>query len=543
VGRAALKLGVVVWVEGLTVKFRVLEEARVERGQLVKVEDGGVRYIARVHGFKPEALLSQAEIARISHRRGMGEGLDLLDAPLRYYDTALATLVAQLEEDGACHGPTGSPRLFSDVEDLDEADLAQLCLDVGDVDLGLVRVGHRATGHHVKLTGFKAFPHHLLVCSITGGGKTNLGKVLAWNVMKNPRGLYSLIIIDTEGEYLDGGDAEHLGLAHSPASQARLLYVTPRVSTVCRLELKFEYDGHILTRSVAAHPLELSWSQLHPEDFCQTGEFTPPQESLLWLAWSRYGDRWLARLMEVEAEALYRDLGRGVQKVTIAVAKRKLRRMLSGGGVFKPSGCSTNLIAALLNAVSAGKVVLIDMPSASEEQEKLLNVVVARRVFSFYESLRKEAPDEWAKLPTVLIMVEEAHRYLSKSALEAGEGRRENIFSTISKRGRKYRVGLCCITQMPGELDEPIVRQQLTKVVLPLPTRPDYAKVIHYSPFLERSAQEIKSLDRGEALLVSPPSGLKFAVPIKVHPFEDLVRAELEEEILQGAARSVARAA
>jgi len=538
-----LKIGVVVWVEGLTVRFRVLEEARVERGQLVKIEDGGVRYIARVYGFKPEALLSPAEVARISHRRGMGEGLDLLDAPLRYYDTALATLVAQIEEDGECHGPTGSPRLFSDVEELSSDDLAQLSLDVGDVDVGYVRAGHRATDRHVRLMGHRAFPHHLLICSITGGGKTNLGKVLAWNVMRAPPGRYSLIVIDTEGEYLTGGDLDHLGLAHSPLAQSRLLYVTSRVSAVGRVEYRFRYNGHVFVRSIAAHPLELSWSQLHPEDFCQTGELSPPQESLLWMAWNRYGDGWLSRLMEVDVEWLYRDLGRRAQKVTIAVAKRKLRRMLGGGGIFKPNGCSTDLVKAILNAVSAGKVVLIDMPTASEEQEKLLNVVVARRVFAYYEAMRKEAPEEWAKLPTVLLLVEEAHRYLSKSALQSGGSRRENIFSTISKRGRKYRVGLCCITQMPGELDEPIVRQQLTKIILPLPTKPDYSKVIQYSPFLERSAQEIKSLDQGEALLVSPPSGIKFAVPVRIHCFEDLVRAELEEELLSSLARSVVKQA
>ncbi|MCX8205281.1 MAG: ATP-binding protein [Candidatus Nezhaarchaeota archaeon] len=527
-----MKVGIVVWVEGLSVKFRVLEGVRVERGQLVKIEDGGVKYIARVHGFKPESLLTPAEIARISHRRGMGEGLELLDAPLRYYDTALATLVAQVEGGGECHGPTGSPRLFSEVEELGEEDLAQLCLDVGDIDLGLVRVGHRAAERHVRIAGHKAFPHHVLISSITGGGKTNLGKVLAWNVMKAPQGRYSLVVIDTEGEYFDGGDAEHLGLAHSPSSASRLLFVTSRVSTVCRVDFRFKYDGHVLTRSIPAHPLEVSWTSLHPEDLCQTGEFSLPQESLLWLAFSAYGDKWLPKLMELDDDWLYENLKRRVQRVTIAVTKRKLRHMLGAGGIFKPT-CFTDLIKALLNAVASGKTVLIDMPSATEEQEKLLSVVVARRIFSYYEAMKKSSPSEWAKLPTALILVEEAHRYLSKSALEADGVRRENVFSTISKRGRKYRVGLCCITQMPGELDEPIVRQQLTKIVLPLPTRPDYAKVIHYSPFLERSAQEIKSLDRGEALLISPPSGIKFAVPLKVHLFEDLVRAELEEELIK----------
>ncbi len=526
-----MRLGVIVWVEGLSVKFRVNEGVKVERGQLVKIEDGSTRFIARVYGFKPEALFTPAEIARISHRKVLGERAEIFDGPLRYYDTALATLVAQVDEDGECHGPTGSPRLFSVVEDLDEEDLAQLSLDVGDIEVGWVRVGHRATGSKVSLVGFKAFPHHVLVCSITGGGKTNFGKVLAWNVMKAPEGRYSLIIIDTESEYFDGGDPSHMGLAHSLHASSRLFYVTSKVSTVCRVEFRFRYNGHELTRSIAAHPLEISWSQLHPEDFCQTGEFTPPQESLLWLAWNWYGDKWLQRMMEVDPEWLYRDLGKRVQKVTIAVTKRKLRRMLGDRSVFKPNNCDTDLIKSLVNAVARGKVVLIDMPSASEEQEKLLNVVVARRVFAYYEAMRKEAPEEWEKLPTVLIMVEEAHRYLSKSALHEGGSRRENVFSTISKRGRKYRVGLCCITQMPGELDEPIIRQQLTKVILPLPTKPDYSKVIQYSPYLERAAQEIKALDRGEALIVSPPSGIKFAVPVKIHAYEDLVKGELEEEL------------
>jgi len=42
-------------------------------------------------------------------------------------------------------------------------------------------------------------------------------------------------------------------------------------------------------------------------------------------------------------------------------------------------------------------------------------------------------------------MVEEAHRYLGKQALSSGDVR-ENIFSVIAKRGRKYKVGGLYIT-------------------------------------------------------------------------------------------------
>ncbi|RLE98921.1 MAG: hypothetical protein DRJ57_03120, partial [Thermoprotei archaeon] len=72
-------------------------------------------------------------------------------------------------------------------------------------------------------------------------------------------------------------------------------------------------------------------------------------------------------------------------------------------------------------------------------------------------------------------------------------------------------------------LTEAIIRQALTKIVLSLPTKPDLSKVIQYSPYLDEAEQEIRTLDRGEALLVSPPSGIRFAVPIKIFNFEKLV--------------------
>ncbi|MEM2791280.1 MAG: hypothetical protein QW075_05455, partial [Thermofilaceae archaeon] len=183
-----------------------------------------------------------------------------------------------------------------------------------------------------------------------------------------------------------------------------------------------------------------------------------------------------------------------------------------------------------------------DMPFASEGEEKLLTIAVARRIFYAYERARKYSLDEWDNLPYVLIAVEEAHRYLSKQA--AGGEVRENIFTTIAKRGRKYKVGALYITQMPGELIETVIRQALTKIILPLPTKPDLTKVIQYSPYLDEAEQEIKTLDRGEALIVSPPSGIRFAVPIKVLSFEELVEALASSEMERaGVAARAARAA
>ncbi|RLE63948.1 MAG: hypothetical protein DRJ47_08740 [Thermoprotei archaeon] len=527
-----MKVGVVVWAEGTIVKFRIAEGIRVERGQLLKVYARDTKYILRVFDFRPESLLTPAEIARLSHKRERGEEVVLYDKSLRLYDTAIATVIAQVEEDGHAHGPTSLPPLFSNVETLDELDLEQLNLDNGDLAVGCVRIGHKETQVTVRLKGEKVFPHHILISGVTGAGKSNLGKILAYTVMKTPEPKYSLILFDTESEYFRGAGPGLYGLAHLPEAETRLFYISDIVEEPTRIEFKFTYKGTEFKRQIFTHPLEVSYTRLHPLDFVLTGEFTSPQEELLWLAWKLKKSEWLEFLTESASSLIYRALGKMVHMNTINTAKRKIRHMLGSGEIFKKNGVETDLFNAIIGAAGRGKIILVDMPNASEGEEKLLAAAIARRIFKTYEEIRKKAPYEWEKLPYVMIMVEEAHKYLSKQSLFSSGDTRENIFSIISKRGRKYKVSGLYITQMPGELIEPVIRQTMTKIILSLPTRPDYLKIIEYSPYLDEAAQEIKALDKGEALIVSPVSGLRFAVPVKIFCYEKLVEERLEEELV-----------
>ena len=526
-----MKIGVVVWAEGLNVKFRINQGAKVERGQLVKVYDGNIKYILRVYNFRPESLLTPVEIARISEKKSHGEDFILYDKGLRLYDTAIAIIVAQVDEDGVARGPSSVPSLFTDVETLDKIDLEQLNLDTGDIMLGYVRVGHRKSKSIVSLNGGEIIPHHILVSGVTGAGKSNLSKIIAYSIMRNEENNYSFIIFDCESEYFSGNAPDKYGLAHLPEAEKKLFYVTSDVGEPSILNYSFYYKGIRINRRIRSHPLEVSFSSLYPGDFTMTGEFSSPQEELLWLARKEFGEDWLSILLKSSPSFLYRRFNRMVHKNTINTIKRKLRYFLGNNDIFKEY-VETDLLKAILGAIGKGMVILIDMPYASEGEEKLLTCTIARRIFYTYEKLRKVALNEWVRLPYVLITVEEAHRYLSKSSLTNNGEIRENIFSIISKRGRKYRVGALYITQMPGELIEPVVRQTLTKIILPLPTKPDYMKVIQYSPYLDEAEQEIKTLDRGEALVVSPPSGLRFAVPVKIFCFEELVKDLLEEERL-----------
>ncbi len=74
----------------------------------------------------------------------------------------------------------------------------------------------------------------------------------------------------------------------------------------------------------------------------------------------------------------------------------------------------------------------------------------------------------------LLIVLEEAHRYLSKGDKEAVErGGAANAARRIAKEGRKYGVGLMLVSQRPSEIDTTILSQCGTMIALRLTNEAD----------------------------------------------------------------------
>jgi uncharacterized protein DUF87 len=516
-------VGIVVDATDATVQIRLKRPEVVVRGELLATQDNSHRYIMRVTNIRTNKLLTEGEIAKISRLRADREDVEIPDEEARCFKMASAVLIAQLDTKGTPHPATSCPGLFTHVETITDDDCRSLGFGLGDIEIGMLRAGHQVSGWPVRVSGWDVFRHHLLICSATGGGKTNLGKNLARSVMEADNGRYSMVVIDTESEYLDGGDSSHYGLIHLPRSENHLLLVTSEVERPQRLQRLVEIDSKPYSRSVNAYPLQIFLDQLHPADVVETGEFTHAQESLMWLSFSRKHASWITFLLDESMDQIYQQLGGKVHRSTIAVTKRKLGLLVAGDGIFRSGQSGLDLIRAVISAVRKGRVVLIDMVASNELQERLLTLLIGRRIFSYYEYMKKTRTLDWETLPTCTILLEEAHQYLSREKALLRGASADNVFSTISKRGRKYHVGLCCITQMPSELPEQILRQQLTKIILPLPTQPDYQTVERYTPYLSEAAEEVRSLDRGEALIVSPPSGTNFVLPVRTRRFEEIV--------------------
>ncbi|MGB2805806.1 MAG: ATP-binding protein, partial [Candidatus Zixiibacteriota bacterium] len=120
-------------------------------------------------------------------------------------------------------------------------------------------------------------------------------------------------------------------------------------------------------------------------------------------------------------------------------------------------------------------------------------------------------------LPTIIVM-EEAQRVLSQ------KGRSDiNIFAQISREGRKFKTGLCAITQQPKLIDEELLSQFNTLFILGLADERD-RNIVKSSAKQDISdlGTEIQMLEAGEALITSPQS--PFAIPAKIHLYEEWLK-------------------
>jgi len=112
----------------------------------------------------------------------------------------------------------------------------------------------------------------------------------------------------------------------------------------------------------------------------------------------------------------------------------------------------------------------------------------------------------------VLIVLEEAHRYLGKST-QASAGLAKNAAESIAREGRKYGIGLMIVTQRPSELSETVLSQCGTIISMRLTNPTDQATVRAALPDVVGNLSEsLPALRTGEALV----TGEAIALPTRI---------------------------
>lgn len=494
-------LGRVIGKDVTEIWFRSFKGEDVFLGEiLVGVDDDSgrdflLRVINIMHGVEAsESDWSSRAAGHMMASDRMSSEFTIYDEERRLYNVAVCAPLGYLEGK-VWKSPKTIPTHFSKVRHAGKSDYSKLEKYMGDMVLGALRSGDRVitdvpVGIHTDV-----LCHHIGVFATTGMGKSNLMKRFGAAALES--GKVGVLVLDPHGEYLNGGKAGYKGLEHHPDAGNRLrAYVTR------------EEHGNVSSVKIAA-------SEISINDLTNIREFSEPQREFLSAVSGRKKSRWLDYLVGTPDDVILEEFG-GTGRFhegTIGVVKRRVE-MLSKSPLITFDD-TISMTDTVIQQLRGGMVVLVDVSGVSELDELLVSSVLVRSLFDRNKNTFKDKA-EFEAMPPTLIVLEEAQRVLGQS--------RGNIFAQIAREGRKFKTGLCAVSQQPKLIDSQVISQFNSLFILGLADKMDREKLAGSArQDVSKLDHEIQTLMPGEGLVTTPNT--PFALPLKIDLYEAYLKS------------------
>lgn len=466
----------------------------LELGELLVSETPTGKILMQVFDLNYGSQLSQQNLELLSGLQlEERNDLEFMDPHLRHY--TLACLKGLLHIGEKVKVTKNLPTFLSSVRGVRKEDLSFLTKPSNPLFIGHLRSGSSVIDVPVYLDGLKAFSHHILIPATTGKGKSNLVSCMLWQSVE--QAYCGLLVLDPHDEYYGRNG---LGLKDHHCRE-KVVYYTPKDAPP------------------GTHTLRFHVSLLRPGHFRGAMNWTDAQTDALNAYYRDYKSEW------VEAVLLEKPLSVQSHEKTLAVVKRRLGLLLGldvvddnvvANGVFDLSAGKTT-ITDIISSLESGKVVIVDTSQFEGRLEILIGSLIASTLLARYRQYRLTG--ELRNKPVVSIFIEEAPRVLGKAVLENGP----NIFSTIAREGRKFKIGLAAITQLPSLIPRDILANMNTKLILGTEMKPERQALIESAAQdLSEDDRTIASLDKGECIVSS--NFAKFATPVYVPLFTDYAK-------------------
>lgn len=420
-----------------------------------------------------------------------GSKIEFFDPHLRNYNLAKVKNLLAIKD----NKPTACktlPSFFTEVNQVEEQDLQFLTKPKNPLFIGNLRSGSKVLNLPVYLEGDKVFSHHILIQATTGKGKSNLTKVMLWQTLDQD--WCGLLVLDPHDEYYG---RNKFGLKDHP-NKEKLAYYTPN------------------NAPPGTRLLRINLKVLRPHHFNGVINWSDPQQDCLNAYYRQYQNGWIeALIQEQPVEAKFHEM-------TLGVVKRRLSQLLNieriekgirGTGIFHEQAGETT-IKDIVQELEQAKTVIIDTSLFEGAVEILIGSLIASEILHLYK--RHSAAGRIKEKPVISIVLEEAPRVLGKNVLERGQ----NIFSTIAREGRKFKIGLTAITQLPSLIPREILANMNTKIILGTEMKPERQAIIESAAQdLSEDDRNIASLNKGECLITS--TFTHFATPVYIPLFEE----------------------
>lgn len=474
--------------------IRQKSDTSIELGELLIGNSSSGKILMWVYDLYFGSQISQQNLELISGMRlEEDEDVNFMEPELRNYTVAIAKSVLSI------NGPNSSvckqlPQFFSDVRQVTKEDLSFLKKPEFPLFMGDLRSGSTVLDLPVFLKGKDVLSHHILVAATTGRGKSNLTSCILWNLIEHSYA--GILVLDPHDEYY--GRSKQ-GLKDHPSAKDNVSYFTP------------------LSPPPGAQSLKINLKSLRPGHFSFVN-FSDPQRQALNSYYRKYRTDWVYSIV---AE---RPLDVEFNDSTLNVLRRRLMSILDldfrnanlySEGIFDvQAGEST--ISDICNNLEDAKIVIVDTSHFSNDLELLIANMIASDIFKKYKNYKMKGV--LSEKPVVSIILEEAPRVLGKDVLEKGP----NVFSSIAREGRKFKVGLFAITQLPSSIPRDILANMNTKIILGIEMNAERQAIIDSAAQdLSKDARSIASLDKGEAIITS--NFARFATPVKIPLFADVI--------------------
>jgi uncharacterized protein len=421
------------------------------------------------------------------------------DPDQRLYKVATCAPLGYIDAGGEFRKPKSLPAQFARVTSPTAGDFDFLRGRMGDLRVGLLRSGEDTIELEVGIRG-DTLASHVGVFATTGMGKSNLMKVLAGQILAS-QGRYAVLLFDPHGEYLDGGGGIRRGLRDHPWAADRLRVYATREGTGA---------GHTALR--------ITVGEITLGDLQTAYDWSPAQLDAIHRLGRLYRDRWMLAVAD-EGEDPEELAGQtGAATSTIQVIRRRIQRILQLPCISADLS-QRSLSERIVEELSSGLSVLVETSGLSDMEEILVASVITRRLLESYGSAYLEDRDRFAALPPTLVALEEAQRVLSRAKRSD-----ENVFPRTAREGRKFKVGLCAVSQQPKLIDDELLSQFNTFFILGLADERD-RNILRSSSKqdIKDLGPEIQTLMPGEAIVTSLEA--PFALPARVWLHEEYLKS------------------
>lgn len=349
-----------------------------------------------------------------------------------------------------------------------------------------------------------------------GFGKSNLNKLLfsrlyATTPTTEKRGGRQVpvgtIIFDPDGEYFWPDDKDRPGLCDVPELQDQIVVFTSK-------QAPSPFYG-----SFIAGGIKLDIRRQKPSDVIAIA-LSPDKQDQQNVRKLRamHSDDWADLVELIDAHGNAADLGR-IRELLRLESDQQAEALAARANmttiVRMLHDRRSQLMDILLEALTAGKLCIIDVSQLRGGQSLILSGLILRRIFDRnQEEFTKAEPKT---IPTIAV-IEEAQSVLNDKA-SASEPYIEWV-----KEGRKYDLGAILITQQPGSIPTEILSQGDNWFVFHLLSAADLQNVkranAHFSDDLLSAL--LNEPIPGQGVLWSSAGSTIYPIPLRVLSFERL---------------------